>query len=121
MRSFVSLWNQITSSAMVSRYSNRNLRAALTGTERIHLCLHLLRLRPTPAQLKQWNKDCVEPHKTHVTKGWTNFLKELAPPEIVFDEKREPDDKTEERQKLLAQAYDLAYREEQYVNSEIGL
>jgi hypothetical protein len=56
-----------------------------------------------------------------VTKGWTNFLKELAPPEIVFDEKREPDDKTEERQKLLAQAYDLAYREEQYVNSEIGL
>jgi len=120
-RSFVVSWNQITSSAMVSQCSNSLFRAALTRTERIHLCLHLLRLRPTPAQLKQWNKDCAEPHQTHVTKGWTEFLKELAPPAVVFDESREPSDKTEERQKLLAQAYDLAYREEQYVNGEIGL
>jgi hypothetical protein len=92
----------------------------LTETERINLCIHLLRLRPTPAQLKAWNKGCVEPHQTHVTRGWTEFLKELAPPSI-FDEMREPDDKTEERQKLLAQAYDLARREEEYKDGDIGL
>jgi hypothetical protein len=55
-----------------------------------------------------------------VTRGWTEFLKELAPPSI-FDETREPDDKTEERQKLLAQAYDLARREEEYKDGDIGL
>jgi len=89
-------------------------------TERINLCLHLLRLRPTPAQLKEWNKNCVEPHPTHVNRGWTEFLKNLAPPSIVNDS-REPDDKTEERQKLLDQIYDLTDREERYVNGEIGL
>jgi len=55
-----------------------------------------------------------------VTKGWTEFLRELAPPSM-FDESRELDDKTGERQKLLAQAYELASREEQFVNGEIGL
>lgn len=96
------------------------LGATLTATERINLCLHLLRLRPTPAQLKEWNRDCVEPHKTHVNKGWTAFLRELAPPSIV-DDSREPDDKTEERQKLLAQVYELTEREERYLDGEIGL
>jgi hypothetical protein len=105
---------------MVSQYINASLRTALTETERINLCLHLLRLRPTPAQLKEWNRDCVEPHKTHVNKGWTAFLRELAPPSTV-DDSREPDDKTEERQKLLAQVYDLAEREERYLDGEIGL
>lgn len=78
-----------------------------------------MRLRPTPAQLKKWNKGTAEPHQTHVTKGWTEFLKELAPPSI-FDEMREPDDKKDERQKLLAQTYDLAKREEEYKNGDIG-
>jgi hypothetical protein len=120
MRRIASSWNLITSSAMVSQYINASLRTALTETERINLCLHLLRLRPTPAQLKEWNRDCVEPHKTHVNKGWTAFLRELAPPSTV-DDSREPDDKTEERQKLLAQVYDLAEREERYLDGEIGL
>lgn len=119
-RSCASLWNLITSNAMVCRDVTTSLRAALTGTERINLCLHLLRLRPTPAQLKEWNKDCVEPHPTHVNRGWTDFLKELAPPSTV-DDSREPDDKTEERKKLLAQVYELAEREERYLDDEIGL
>lgn len=105
---------------MVSRDVTTSLRVALTGTERINLCLHLLRLRPTPAQLKEWNKDCVEPHPTHVNRGWTDFLRELAPPSAV-DDLREPDDKTEERKKLLAQVYELAEREERYLDGEIGL
>jgi len=104
---------------MVSRHGTSSLRATLTGTERINLCLHLLRLRPTPAQLKEWNKNCVEPHPTHVTKGWTQFLVALAPPSTC-DDSREPDDKTEGRQKLLAQIYDLAEREERYLDGEIG-
>lgn len=120
LRSFASLWNLITSNAMVSRDVTTSLRTALTGTERINLCLHLLRLRPTPAQLKEWNKDCVEPHPTHVNRGWTDFLRELAPPSTV-DDSREPDDKTEERKKLLAQVYELAEREEKYLDGEIGL
>jgi hypothetical protein len=55
-----------------------------------------------------------------VNKGWTEFLKSLAPPSTVNDS-REPDDKTEERQKLLAQIYDLAEREERYLEGEIGV
>ena len=77
-------------------------------------------MRPTPAQLKEWNKNCVEPHPTHVNKGWTEFLKALAPPSTC-DDPRGTDDKTEERQKLLAQIYDLAEREERYLDGEIGL
>jgi hypothetical protein len=89
--------------------------------ERISLCLHLLRLRPTPEDLKQWNKGCVEPHQTHVAKGWTEFLKELAPPSI-FDDMREPEIKEQqERQKLLSQIYDLTKKEEEYRTGEIGL
>ena len=43
----------------------------------------------------------------------------LAPPSTC-DDSREPDDKTEGRQKLLAQIYDLAEREERYLDGEIG-
>jgi hypothetical protein len=120
MRSFANLLNPITSSVMVSQHVTTARRAALIGTERINLCLHLLRLRPTPAQLKEWNKNCVEPHPSHVNKGWTAFLKELAPPSTC-DDLRDKDDKSAERQKLLAQVYELAEREERYVDGEIGL
>jgi hypothetical protein len=79
-----------------------------------------LRLRPSPEELKKWNKGCVEPHQTHVMKGWTEFLKELAPPGI-FDDMREPEGKEQqERQRLLAQIYDLARKEEDYENGGIG-
>ncbi|KAM0714364.1 hypothetical protein Q7P37_010151 [Cladosporium fusiforme] len=86
--------------------------------ERINLCLHLLRLRPDPAKLKEWNEGSIEPHQTHLTKGWTEFLMELAPPSI-FVELRESDDKTQHRQKLLAQIYELASREEDFERGDI--
>lgn len=105
---------------MVSHQLHIPCSAKLIVTERVSLCLHLLRLRPTPAKLKEWNKSSVEPHQTHVTKGWTEFLKELAPPSCL-DDAREPDGKIEERKKLLAQIYDIAKREEDYLNGEIGL
>jgi len=80
-----------------------------------------LRLRPTPEELKEWNNGCVEPHQTHVNKGWTEFLKELAPLGI-FDDMREPEGKEQqERQRLLAQIYDLGKKEEEYKNGEIGM
>lgn len=116
--SFLSL---ITSHALVSHQCGVFGDTILMTTERVNLCLHLLRLRPTPAQLKEWNKSSIEAHHTHATKGWTEFLRELAPPSI-FDEARELDgDKIEERKKLLAQIYDLAKREEDYLNGEIGM
>jgi hypothetical protein len=56
-----------------------------------------------------------------VAKGWTEFLKELAPPSI-FDDMREPEIKEQqERQKLLSQIYDLTKKEEEYRTGEIGL
>lgn len=120
MNRFANSLSPITSNATVSHKFHISCSAKLIVTERVSLCLHLLRLRPTPAKLKEWNNGSVEPHQTHVTKGWTEFLKELAPPS-GFDEMREPDGKNEERRKLLAQIYDIAKREEDYKNGEIGL
>jgi hypothetical protein len=54
-------------------------------------------------------------------KGWTEFLKELAPPGI-FDDMREPEGKEQQqRQRLLARIYDLTKKEEEYATGEIGL
>jgi len=56
-----------------------------------------------------------------VIKGWTEFLKELAPPSI-FDDMREPEGKVQqERQRLLSQIYDLTKKEEEYETGDIGL
>ena len=53
-------------------------------------------------------------------KGWTEFLKELASPSI-FDDMREPGGKEQqERQKLLAQIYDITKKEEEYETGDIG-
>lgn len=80
--------------------------------ERMLLCLHLLRLRPTTTQLFEWNNRDTEPNKTHATVGWTAFLKELAGPEIFDDLPREPANKVEQRRKLLNQMYEVAQMEE---------
>ena len=55
-------------------------------------------------------------------KGWTEFLKELAPPGI-FDDMREPEGKEQQqqRQRLLSRIYDLTKKEEEYATGEIGL
>jgi len=92
----------------------------LTFAERLALCLHLLRLRPTPGQLQEWNNG-VEPHPTHATQGWVQFLMEIGPPALmdkIFGENKE---KTETRKKLLGVAYDLALQEQRYKDGECGM
>jgi hypothetical protein len=91
----------------------------LTWAERLELCLSLLRLRPNPKALKAWNKDTVEPHHTHVTRGWTQFLEELAPPSLL-SEMREPEKRTQRRQKALNDLYKVALMEQDYLEGAIG-
>lgn len=38
----------------------------------------------------------------------------------MFDEMREPDDRTSQRQKLLSQIYELARLQERYERGEVG-
>lgn len=92
----------------------------LTEVERMTLCIHLLRLRPTPAQLKEWNDDKSDPHPTHVARGWTAFLKELAGASVFDDLQKEEKRKTESRKDLLSELYEVASMEEAFVNGEIG-
>ena len=88
--------------------------------ERMKLCLHLLRLRPSPAQLRAWNDDTTEDNKTHVLYGWTEFLKELAPPKLFDDLPKEAPNRVKLRQTLLMQMYAVAALEEQFHKDEIG-
>ena len=85
----------------------------------MELCIHLLRLRPEPGQLKKWNNNTIEPHQTHVDRGWTAFLQELAPPSLLC-EMRETEEKTKKRQMMVKDMYLLAEMEEQYQRNEIG-
>lgn len=86
----------------------------------MELCLHLLRLRPDPAQLKAWNNNDVDPNPTHVTEGWTAFLNELAGPEIFDDLPKESPEKTKTRLALMAQMYQIARMEEDYQTGARG-
>lgn len=89
-------------------------------TERMKLCLHLLRLRPTPQQLRAWNDETTEHNKTHVSRGWTAFLEELAGPDLFDDLPREAPNRVQLRRTLLAQMYEVAALEEQFDNGEVG-
>lgn len=95
-------------------------RPMLTCAERMKLCLHLLRLRPSPEQLKAWNQDKTEPHIIHRTVGWTAFLQELAGVDIFDDLPKEDSKRTLQRQELLRQMYDVAKMEEEYQIGGIG-
>lgn len=84
------------------------------------LCIHLLRLRPTPAQLKEWNEDKSDPHPIHLLQGWTAFLEELAGASVFDDLQKEDKRKTDSKKDLLRQLYEVASKEEAFVNGEIG-
>lgn len=96
------------------------LRLLLTGIERMTLCIHLLRLRPTPAQLKEWNEDKSDPHPTHLLHGWTAFLEELAGTSVFDDLQKQDKRKTESKKELLRELYEVATMEEDFVNGGIG-
>ena len=85
------------------------------------LCLHLLRLRPSPSQLEEWNNRDTAASKTHRTEGWTMWLKELAGPEIFEELAKEGDHRIKHRQKLMEQMYHVARQEEEYLEGGIGM
>lgn len=84
------------------------------------LCLHLLRLRPKPDQLKAWNHHDVDPNPTHVSAGWTAFLNELAGAEIFDDLPKETPERTKMRQTLMSQMYTVARMEEEFFDGARG-
>ena len=88
-----------------------------TMSARVELCIHLLRLRPTPEQLKLWNKGTAEPHPTHSFVGWTAFLEELLSPKDLdqVNELRNDSDKLRQRQSYLRDLYEVARMEEEFV------
>ncbi|KAI7285244.1 hypothetical protein KC345_g1797 [Hortaea werneckii] len=87
--------------------------------ERNILLLHLLRLRPTPEQLKAWNKDTTEPNKTHRFRGWTAFLRELAPVDSLDDVSPTDKKMVRYRRQLFKELYDVAEMEQEW--KEFGI
>ncbi|KAK0265123.1 hypothetical protein LTS16_016212 [Friedmanniomyces endolithicus] len=83
--------------------------------ERNGLMLHLLRLRPTPDDLKRMNGDGFEPHSTHVLRSWTAFLRESAPPESLDELNPKDATRVEKRRRLLMEIYEIAEMEEEYM------
>ncbi|OQO03653.1 hypothetical protein B0A48_10318 [Cryoendolithus antarcticus] len=86
--------------------------------ERLNLCVHLLRLRPTPDQLAAWNNDSAEIRNTHRTQGWTEFLQELAGESVVCAAGG-PGDKEGKRKDLLNKLYYVAKLEQDFIDGNI--
>ncbi|KAK0328815.1 hypothetical protein LTR82_000748 [Friedmanniomyces endolithicus] len=84
-------------------------------TKRNGLMLHLLRLRPTPDDLKRMNGDGFEPHSTHVSRSWTAFLRESATPESLDELRPKDPARVEKRRRLLKEIYAIAEMEEDYL------
>jgi len=82
--------------------------------------LHLLRLRPTPDDLKRMNGDGFEPHSTHVFRSWTAFLRESAPPESLDELNPKDATRVEKRRRLLTEIYEIAEMEEEYLTPGPG-
>ncbi|KAF2212035.1 hypothetical protein CERZMDRAFT_84978 [Cercospora zeae-maydis SCOH1-5] len=87
--------------------------------ERTGLCLHFLRLRPSPDQLKKWNRCDMEPSTTHIERGWTAWLRELAGHEVFDDLPKGSSHRIEHRRCLMDQMYAVAEMEEEYLNDAI--
>ena len=82
--------------------------------------MHILQLRPTPARLQKWNEGAGEPNLTHRTRGWTAFLQELAPLDILKDIQPTSSQLVNRRQELLTQMYEVAEKEEDFLNDRGG-
>lgn len=55
-----------------------------------------------------------------MTKGWTAFLKELAGVEIFEELPKEDKKRTQQKQNLMLQMYEVAELEEGFQNDEVG-
>lgn len=87
--------------------------------ERMGLCLHLLRLRPTPSQLEEWNRYDTPPSKTHTERGWTAWLEELAGPEVFDEVPKEATHRLKYRRQLMKDMYEVARMEEEYLGGSL--
>lgn len=93
---------------------------AYHSTERLRLCVHLLRLRPDKEKLLIWNDRNNAPHISHIANGWTSFLQEAAPPEILTDIRQNSADNAAKRIGYLKQLYRIADLEERYEQGGVG-
>ncbi|SMR64790.1 unnamed protein product [Zymoseptoria tritici ST99CH_3D1] len=76
------------------------------------LCLHLLRLRPSPADLKAWNNTAIEPNETCAEQGWTAYLRGLIKEELFANLPGNSRESAEQRQRNLDRMFELASMEE---------
>jgi hypothetical protein len=90
--------------------------------DRMHLLIHLLRLRPTPEELKSYQRnDQVENLvMTHKYEGWTAFLKKLTPKNVFDGLEPERPGMRKLQEQLLGQLFDVAEVEEDYLNDARG-
>lgn len=89
--------------------------------ERMGLCLHLLRLRPSPSQLEEWNRYDTPPSKTHIERGWTAWLEELAGPEVFDEVPKDASHRLKYRRQLMKDMYEVARMEEEYLGGALGM
>ncbi|KAK5700219.1 hypothetical protein LTS12_028440, partial [Elasticomyces elasticus] len=80
--------------------------------QRNRLVLHLLRLRPTAAQLELWNRDNFQATDMHKFADWTTFLEGVIPnldniPPVTKA-------RVQNRRQLLKKIYTVARMEEEY-------
>ncbi|KAK3116603.1 hypothetical protein LTR53_002837 [Teratosphaeriaceae sp. CCFEE 6253] len=90
--------------------------------QRNALMLHLLRLRPTPEELRVMNGENCEPHQMHKAESWTAFLREVAPWDGFLDD-LDPTSagRVEKRRQLLREIYEVAEKEEHYILTGRGM
>lgn len=82
--------------------------------------MHLLRLRPTPKQLQEWNGDRTEPNRQHLPCGWTDFIEKLTPLSLLQDVDGEPQQKIVRRPHVIRDLFMIAKMEEDYLNDARG-
>lgn len=89
----------------------------------MHLCVHLLRLRPSKAQLNEWNKGLNVPYLALQAEHWTEFLREATSVTILDalgQKTLEPEEKLRQREKILGDIFYVAAAEEAYQKGERG-
>ncbi|KAK4893093.1 hypothetical protein LTR27_008433 [Elasticomyces elasticus] len=79
---------------------------------RNRLVLHLLRLRPTAAQLKEWNGDNFQASDMHKFEDWTTFLESVLPDLDKILPVTEA--RVHKRRQLLKEIYTVARMEEEW-------
>lgn len=89
-------------------------------TDRVSLLVHLIRLRPSPELLQDWNGRSDEPSESHCLQGWTALMRELTPLTLFNNLAKEPQDKINRRPKLLEEIFRVAQMEEDYLNGNTG-